>query len=326
MTKATCEHCPEPVWARGWCAKHYQRWKKHGDPLVTLKPRGRKCSHPGCDAPHREHGYCLKHAKRLNRHGTTMEPRERRFWAQVDRRGPDECWPWLGCCQKNGYGIYGVTGNGSRLAHRIAYRYVIGPIPAGLVLDHLCHTADPQCADTSDCPHRRCVNPEHLEPVTRRENIARGRGGDSWGYTPAPVPVKPKPPKPTVCTECSRTDKPVYKSGKCRPCYKKWLKDPNVERPSQRTPEQRFWMKVRKTDSCWLWTAAINGGTGYGQFARRHGEGVDAHRFSYELAHGSIPEGHDVHHTCHVRHCVRPSHLVATTRSENLRLRKNRRT
>ena len=48
----------------------------------------------------------------------------------------------------------------------------------------------------------------------------------------------------------------------------------------------------------------INPKTGYGQFARRHGEGIDAHRFSYELAHGAIPAGYDVHHTCHVRACV----------------------
>ena len=41
--------------------------------------------------------------------------------------------------------------------------------------------------------------------------------------------------------------------------------------------------------------------------------GVDAHRFSYELAYGAIPAKHDVHHTCHRRSCVRPEHLLATT-------------
>lgn len=323
MAKATCEHCSEPVWARGWCAVHYQRWRKHGDPLFTLKPRDRTCSVPRCDNPHREHGYCDKHAKRMKRYGTTMEPRERKFWAQVDKHGPGECWPWTGFVTPNGYGQF--SAKGERLPHRIAYEYVIGPIPAGLVLDHLCHTRDPQCAETVNCPHRRCCNPEHLEPVTRGENIARGRGGDSWGYVPEPIPVKPQVPKPIACTQCARPDKPIYKSGKCRPCYRRWLKDPTVERPRQRTPEQRFWEKVEKTDTCWLWTASINPGTGYGQFARRHGEGIDAHRFSYELANGPIPAGHDVHHTCHVRHCVNPAHLEAVTRAENLRMRKYRR-
>ena len=129
--------------------------------------------------------------------------------------------------------------------------------------------------------------------------------------------------------------KPVYKSGKCRPCYRKWLKDPAVERPSKRTPEQRFWPKVDKNGPvpirrpdlgpCWLWTASVNKKTGYAQFFRRHGEPVDGHRFSYELAHGSIPPRHDVHHLCLVRRCVRPDHLEAVTRSRNLAERMNRR-
>lgn len=325
MTKPTCEHCDEPIWARGWCSMHYQRWKKHGDPLITLKPRDRKCSEPGCPNRHREHGYCNTHARRMKLYGTTMDPRQRKFWAQVDRRSPAGCWPWTGFIAPNGYGSFGKGDKGTRLPHRIAYQYLIGPIPDGLVLDHLCHTADPTCADTNDCPHRRCVNPEHLEPVTYRENIARGRGGDSWGYAPQPVPVQPTAPKPERCTECGREDKPIYKRTLCHPCYRRWLKDPSVERPSQRTPEQRFWAKVQKTDTCWLWTASINAGTGYGQFAVRHGQMMDAHRFSYLLAHGKIPPGADVHHTCHVRHCVNPGHLQAVTRSENLRLRKVRR-
>jgi hypothetical protein len=259
---------------------------------------------------------------------------ERRFWAQVDKRGPDECWPWTGYVAPHGYGLYGgqVAGR-SRLVHRIAYQFLVGPIPDGLVLDHLCHTRDPQCADTNRCPHRRCVNPAHADPCTRGENVARGRGGDSWGYEPDPIPVKPEQLTLPFCP-CG-SPKPIYKSGMCRPCYRKWLKDPDVERPSQRTPEQRFWMKVDKhgpipvncpeLGPCWVWTASLNQTTGYGQFFPRHGHPMDAHRFSYLLAHSSIPEKHDVHHVCLVRRCVRPAHLVATTRSQNLAERMNRR-
>jgi hypothetical protein len=258
--------------------------------------------------------------------------RERQFWRKVDRRGPRECWPWTGYVAPNGYGQFGMPA-GTRLTHRIAYQYAVGAIPGRLVLDHLCHTADPACADVNDCPHRRCCNPAHLEPVTHRENIARGRGGDSWGYVHDPLPVQQTQLLLAVCVNgCT---KPLYKRDLCRPCYRKWLKDPNVERPSQRTPEQRFWLKVNKRGPvpahkpelgpCWLWTASLNQKTGYAQFFRRHGEPVDGHRFSYELAHGSIPERHDVHHTCHVRRCVNPAHLEAVTRSENLRQRKVRR-
>ena len=317
--------CDKPVVGRGWCARHYAIWRKYGDPLHTVRKYDRrgKCSTDGCEDQAKRNGLCHKHATRMERHGTTIDPRERRFWAQVKRGVDDECWEWTGRLQPNGYGIFGATG--TRLVHRISYQYMVGPIPDGLVLDHVCHTRDRNCRDNNECRHRRCVNPAHLEPVTRRENIARGGGGDSWGYVPDPLPVKPQTiPKPTQCTE-DGCDGPVYKRTICRKHYRRWLRDPSVERPSQRTPEQRFWAKVEKTPTCWLWSASINAGTGYGQFGVRHGQMVGAHRFVYELTNGPIPEGYDVHHICYVRRCVRPDHLVATTRSENLAQRKNRR-
>jgi hypothetical protein len=67
------------------------------------------------------------------------------------------CWDWCGFLTKNGYGRIG-----SRLAHRVVYELLIGKIPAGLELDHLCR-------------NRRCVNPSHLEPVTHRVNLLRGK-------------------------------------------------------------------------------------------------------------------------------------------------------
>jgi hypothetical protein len=169
--------------------------------------------------------------------------------------------------------------------------------------------------------------------VKPRENVARGRGGDSWGYVPDPVPVRHEQLALAFCP-CG-SPKPVYKSGKCRPCYRKWLKDPSVRRPSRRTPEDRFWEKVSKRGPlpverpglgpCWMWTASLNKTTGYGQFFPVHGRPMDAHRFSYLLAHGSIPARHDVHHLCLRRACVNPSHLEAVTRSRNLAGRMNRR-
>lgn len=75
-----------------------------------------------------------------------------RFWRQVDRGG--DCWLWTGHSEK-GYGRFGGA-----LAHRIAYQMFIGAIPAGLELDHTCETP-------------LCVRPDHLEPVTRQENMRR---------------------------------------------------------------------------------------------------------------------------------------------------------
>lgn len=70
------------------------------------------------------------------------------------------CWLWTGGVTGGGYGYYWAEGR-MRRAHRYAYEAVVGPIPDGMDLDHLCRV-------------RTCVNPDHLEPVTRRENLLRG--------------------------------------------------------------------------------------------------------------------------------------------------------
>lgn len=79
---------------------------------------------------------------------------------------------------------------------------------------------------------------------------------------------------------------------------------------------ERFWDKVEKTDSCWLWRAACR--KGYGAF-KFSGRVYDAHRFSYILAHGDIPEGMAVCHHCDQPLCVRPDHFfLGTIRDNNL--------
>lgn len=87
-------------------------------------------------------------------------PLDKAFWAKVDRRGADECWPWAGSIDsRNTYGRFPVN-KVWRRAHRVAYELLVGPIPDGLTLDHLCRNT-------------RCVNPAHLEPCTARENHRR---------------------------------------------------------------------------------------------------------------------------------------------------------
>lgn len=76
----------------------------------------------------------------------------------------------------------------------------------------------------------------------------------------------------------------------------------------------RFWAKVKKTKTCWLWQGATAGG--YGQIHYR-GKLEYAHRIAYEWSHGAIPAGLVVDHTCHNRGCVNPSHLRPATYGQN---------
>ncbi len=90
--------------------------------------------------------------------GKRVDPVER-FWARVDR-SPDGCWLWKGGHFNNGYALISIERR-PKGAHRFAYELLVGPIPDGLQLDHLCRV-------------RGCVNPKHLEPVTPRTNLLRG--------------------------------------------------------------------------------------------------------------------------------------------------------
>lgn len=82
-----------------------------------------------------------------------------RFMTKIDKQ--EDCWIWTAAANNMGYGVVNMYPLGNKLAHRAVYELLKGKIPEGLVLDHLCKTP-------------RCVNPEHLEPVTQKENMYRG--------------------------------------------------------------------------------------------------------------------------------------------------------
>lgn len=113
-----------------------------------------------------------------------------RFWKKVNKT--ENCWLWTASQNGWGYERFYVSSKVFKLAHRYSYEILMGPIKNGLDLDHLCRV-------------RSCVNPAHLEPVTRKVNARRG----SWGmktHCPSGHPY-------------SGTNLDVYRGGRrCKTC------------------------------------------------------------------------------------------------------------
>jgi hypothetical protein len=177
----TIEDCEKVVIARDLCDKHYRKWNLYGDPLYVhpIFDKTRVCVIEDCDNKQSggARGWCSKHYNRWARTGDPLGFRkpqltnEERFWLKIDKNGPlpaadtlaaglGPCWVWTGFRDRFGYGDFNESGRHKR-AHRYAYLLVVGDIPDGLTLDHLCRVTS-------------CVNPEHLEPVTAKVNTLRG--------------------------------------------------------------------------------------------------------------------------------------------------------
>jgi hypothetical protein len=158
MDEPTCSEdgCDKPVASRGKCQAHYMQMlrksRKTGIPLPPI-------------------------IRRRRRNGLTDEER---FLVKVRKDGPvpahrpelGPCWVWTGAKMGSGYGVFYLNSQNVG-AHRATWELHVGPIPDGLEPDHLCHPSDGSCLKGKKCPHRLCVNPAHLEPVTRRENVRR---------------------------------------------------------------------------------------------------------------------------------------------------------
>lgn len=166
MSACEVDDCERVHAARGMCLMHYKRWRNHGDPTAT-KP--------------------TKSAMEVLGERTT-------------KRDGDECWRVEIGIRRDGYAQVSIAG-AKFLAHRVAYELAKGPIPEGLVIDHLCRV-------------RNCVRPDHLEAVTNIENMRRGLGYglqngmrtrciNGHEYTPENTYAHPKTGKPR-CRECQR--------------------------------------------------------------------------------------------------------------------------
>lgn len=180
MGKSICavDACTDSVVGHGWCDKHYRRWKRTGDPLqVRTGGQPRKdttpCSIEGCEGLAVAKSWCDKHYRRWKKTGDpTVVSRiigddHARFWSHAVRGEPEDCWLWQGSVnvppRGTPYGTFHFE-NRTRGAHIVSYLLANGPgsIPARHVVDH-------RCSNTL------CVNPNHLEAVTQRENVHRGR-------------------------------------------------------------------------------------------------------------------------------------------------------
>lgn len=111
------------------------------------------------------------------------------------------------------------------------------------------------------------------------------------------------------CTECTQCHAPITgtsRSHLCRSCA-----------ASTKNIEKHFWSKVAITsiDKCWIWQAGTLP-SGYGQFSVS-GQNVGAHRFSWQITHGQIPDGLFVCHRCDTPGCCNPSHLFLGTPKDN---------
>lgn len=155
---------------------------------------------------------------------------EKRFAAGIQINTETWCWEWTGKLIWNGYGVFRAHGI-VRVVHRYTYERFIGPIPEGLVLDHLCR-------------NRKCCNPWHVEPCTRGENVLRGET------------ITAKNRDKTHCKrghEFTPENTYIYKTKSeggsercCVACHRLRLFGENDEKRALRNAKKKAWREARK--------------------------------------------------------------------------------
>jgi hypothetical protein len=172
MKTCTVKECQKVVLCRGWCRTHYTRWYETGSTDLGVRP-----------------------PQRTN-YDTT--PIEDRFWSKVMKTS--DHWIWVGGKTKLGYGsVWNNDLKKQVMAHRLSWEIANSRvIPNELHIDHLCRTPS-------------CVNPNHLEPVTRKVNAQRGIAGQVR---------KQRALEQTHCINGHIRKNNVYNGGGCKTCAK----------------------------------------------------------------------------------------------------------
>lgn len=149
----TASGCAKAHFSSGFCGTHYR----------AAKP---PCAFDGCTKPTHAQGYCGQHYRRIQRYGDVNEASiivgddNARFWSKVSKG--ETCWEWTGTKDPGGYGSFPMGGK-TLGAHRVSFEMANGTIPDGLDIDHRCH-------------NRACVNPNHLRPTSRKQNVENHSG------------------------------------------------------------------------------------------------------------------------------------------------------
>ena len=138
--------------------------------------------------------------------GLAPRPVKDRIFDGVSMEPTSGCWLWTKYCNRLGYGMFDVPGRGMNPVYRISYEIFKGAIPAKFDIDHLCRNTG-------------CVNPDHLEAVSHRENILRGIGPTAInalkthclkGHPLTPDNLRPSLRNERACKECANVRNRAY--------------------------------------------------------------------------------------------------------------------